>query len=129
MEGRGVMRMGVTMTLYQAASDYWLRYRNSLSVRVSEGALTQAAPLHIMVYVSKISRARFSLYRRNTLAFFRSGVHPQSAQWIAKLLPCLFLTLFACSRRRSLRQRPDWPMYDLPQVVGISYTISFLHCT
>ena len=42
MEGRGVMRMGVTMTLYQAASDYWLRYRNSLSVRVSEGALTQS---------------------------------------------------------------------------------------
>lgn len=58
----------------------------------------------------------------STAHLLSSTEQPQSRQWMPKCPEFLLVNVFLCSRRRSLRHLPVWPMYSFPQETGKEYT-------
>lgn len=81
--------------------------------------MEHCSPNCLINIASANSRANLSSLLSHIFVRFSSGSHEHSLQWCGKCEPEPFLSDRACSLRRSLIQRPDWPMYTLPQLSRI----------
>lgn len=104
------------------------KYSISFAVKVTDGLLTHLSPLAAIWNASTISRVIWSLCFLMRSHLSRRGPQfLQDAQWMARLLPVRFLTVFACSLNRSFTHLPVCPMYERPQESGMSYTTAVSH--
>lgn len=90
-------------------------------------SLMQSLPFSFISKASCSSLDIRSAYLAKNLVSLNDGVHEQRLQCVARCPDGVARVAAACSRARSLKHLPVWPMYDDPHDMGISYMTPVAH--